>query len=101
MRSVCLPEYELADLFDALGVWECLDAGTVAERLDRWDPATKCALPGAASYYTRLLDGEREWARVHYVACPIAGVIGRWPSALKVGDVTLYRIGHQTRAPGA
>ncbi|MYA18681.1 MAG: hypothetical protein F4Z25_00040 [Chloroflexi bacterium] len=97
MPSVRLPEYELADLFGALGVWRCLDEGSVEQRVEPSHPARLCALPGAVSYYVRLLEGRREWARVHYVECPIAGVIGRWPSALKVGDVTLYRIGHQAR----
>lgn len=97
MPSVLLPEYELADLFDACGVWRGLDAGVFRERLDISHPASLCVLPGAASYYTRVLDGEREWARVHYVECPVAGVIGRWPSAIRIGEVTLYRVGHQQR----
>lgn len=99
MPSVRLPEYELADLFDACGVWRGLDAGALRERRDSGSPASLCALPGALSYYTRVLDGEREYARVHYVECPVAGVIGRWPSALRVGEVTLYRTGHQPRPP--
>lgn len=97
MLSVRLQEYELADLFDALGVWRCLDAGTIAVRLESSQPAALCTLPGAVSYYMRLLDGEREWARVHYVDCPVAGIVGRWPSSLKIGGVTLYRRGHQQR----
>ena len=99
MPSVRLPEYELADLFAALGVWRCLDEGSVDQRVEPSHPARLCALPGAVSYYARLLDGRQEWARVHYVECPIAGVIGRWPSALRVGDVTLYRVGHPERPP--
>ena len=97
MPSVRLPEYELSDLFAALGVWRCLDERSVAVRAEPSHPARLCALPGAASYYARVLDGEREWARVHYIECPIAGVIGRWPSALRIGDLTMYRLGHQQR----
>ena len=100
MPSARLPEFELSDLFAALGIWRCLDEGAVAARTEPPHPARLCALPGAASYYARLLDGEREWARVHYIECPIAGVIGRWPSALRIGDLTLYRVGHQQRPTG-
>ena len=98
MPSIRLPEYELSDLFAALGVWRALDEGIVPTRVEASHPARLCALPGAASYYVRLLDGDGEWARVHCVECPVAGIIGRWPSAIRIGDVTFYRIGHQARA---
>ena len=97
MPSVRLPEYELSDLFTALGVWRCLDERSVAVRAEPSHPARLCALPGAASYCARVIDGEREWARVHYIECPSAGVIGRWPFALRIGDLTMYRLGHQQR----
>jgi len=97
MPSVRVPEYELADLFTALEIWSRLDEGstTVDERAAA--PARLCSIPGAISYYARLTTRGGEQARVHLVDCPIAGVVGRWPSALRVGDVTLYRVGHQAR----
>ena len=97
MPSVRGPEYELADLFAALGIWRALDEGAVAVDLDGSTPARLCAMPAAISYYARVRARDHEWARAHYVECPIAGVIGRWPSALRIGDVTLYRVGHQVR----
>ena len=97
MPSVRVPEYELADLFAALGIWRALDDGTAGARMEGSTPARLCAMPGATSYYARVRAEDHDWARVHYVECPIAGVIGRWPSALRVGDVTLYRVGHQVR----
>ena len=97
MPSVRVPEYELADLFAALGIWRGLDEDRFEFRMEAMTPARLCAMPGATSYYARLRADDRDWARVHYVECPIAGVIGRWPSALRIGDVTLYRVGHQPR----
>lgn len=97
MPSVRVPEYELADLFAALGIWSLLDEGSSAVNESAAVPARLCSIPGATSYYARLAARGGEQARVHLVDCPIAGVVGRWPSALRVGDVTLYRVGHQTR----
>lgn len=95
MPSVRVPEYELADLFAALGIWRGLDEGSLDVRTEALTPARLCAMPGSTSYYARVRADDRDWARVHYVECPIAGVIGRWPSALRIGEVTLYRVGHQ------
>lgn len=97
MPSVRVPEYELSDLFDALGIWPLLDAGSVNTDEGAAAPARLCSIPGALSYYARLTASGGEQARVHLVDCPIAGIVGRWPSALRVGDVTLYRVGHQAR----
>ena len=97
MPSVRVPEYELADLFAALGIWPLLDQGSTTVDEAAATPARLCSIPGALSYYARLTTRAGEQARVHLVDCPMAGVVGRWPSALKVGDVTLYRVGHQIR----
>ena len=97
MPSVRGPEYELADLFAALGIWRALDDRIAEARTEGPTPARLCAMPGATSYYARPRAEDHEWARAHYVECPIAGVVGRWPSALRIGDVTLYRVGHQVR----
>ena len=97
MPSVRVPEYELADLFAATGVWRALDEGLATGPIEDAGPARLCSLPGATSYYARVRRDDHEWARAHYVECPVAGVIGRWPSALRVGGVTLYRVGHQAR----
>ena len=94
-----VPEYELADLFAALGIWRALDDGTAGARAEGSTPARLCAMPGAISYGARVPARDRELARVHYVECPIAGVVGRWPSALRISDVTLYRVGRQARPP--
>ena len=98
MPSVRVPDFILDDLFEAMGIWRCLESGQLNERLDKSHPAKMWSLPGAESCYTRLVDGKREYARIHYVACPLQGIIGRWPSSLKIDDVTVYRIGHQARS---
>ena len=97
MPSVRLPEYELDDLFSALGILPLLDAGSVNTDEGTAVPARLCSIPGAISYDARLTARGGERARVHLVDCPLAGVVGRWTSALRVGDVTLYRVGHQAR----
>ena len=77
MPSVRVPEYELVDLFAALGIWRALDESTVAGGMEGSTPARLCAMPGAISYDARFRARDRELARVHFVECPIAGIIGR------------------------
>lgn len=97
MPSVRVPEYELDDLFSALGIWSLLDEGSSTVDEAEATPARLCAIPGALPYYARLTTRSAEQARVHLINCPMAGVVGRWSSALRVGDVTLYRVDHEAR----
>ena len=102
MPSVRVQEYELEDLFKAYRLFERVASGELVENLERGTEgaAYRCSL-GGESYYTWI--GERSGsriARVHYVRCGFGHVIGVWPSALKLPDVTLYRRGHQRRPEG-
>ncbi len=98
MPSIQVQEYELADLFDALGLFRRIENGELSEhRRGPGDPAKRCSL-GGESYYTRTIDPHDGYrGRIHYVSCVFGHVIGRWPSALTIGDVTIYRQGHQRR----
>lgn len=97
--AVLVESYVLDELFEALLIWEKLEAGRIDEALGpepiRLATADWCA--GGRSYFTRLSNelGFRV-ARVHYLECPNGGVV-RWPSDLVVGDVRLIRVGHQSR----
>lgn len=97
MVSTRIPEYMLHELFRSEGIWDGLESGSLTERIETSHvPARLCSMVGARSYFSRVFraDGVAV-ARIHYVDCPVAGIIGRWPSALKVADdVTVYRIGH-------
>lgn len=101
--AVQIPEYELDDLFSALRIWDGLDNHSLTEirSPDPPEPAKMCALNGSTSFYSRVTlqfdSGSNVQARIHYTDCLFGGIIGRWTSVLKIGDVTLYRRGHQRR----
>ncbi len=95
-----VPEYTLQDMYDALGLDQCVTAGNLHEdaAYEQLTGARMCSDPAAISYFRRLRTAHgRSVARLHYVECPYSGIIGRWVSAIQVGDVTFYRVGHQPR----
>ena len=98
MVRIRVQEYELADLFDAFNVLQRIDDGSLEATLeDSPDESKRCSL-GGESYYLWVDDSAGGYeARVHYVRCVFGHVIGRWPSALKMSDVTIHRQGHQHR----
>lgn len=94
MISLRITEAELAAIYLALNVDGMVAGGQlVSSREDTPQvPATLCE--GGTSYYTRLANGHgTRVARIHHVDCPDAETLS-WVSALRVGDVTLYRTGH-------
>ncbi|MBX7111880.1 MAG: hypothetical protein K1X87_08555 [Dehalococcoidia bacterium] len=55
-------------------------------------PARLCE--GGQSFFVRLRNAAGlDVARIHYIACPDGNLL-RWPSALLLGEVTLYRVAH-------
>ncbi len=98
--SVLVPSYELDDLFQAVEIWAKARDGRLVEREEprARDAATADWCRGGESYYTRLFNREGvAIARVHHLECP-DGRHEVFPSALKVGDTTIYRVGHQDRS---
>ena len=94
--SVQIQEYELHDLFDAVNIFDRIESGALLEvRREPIDRSRRCSL-GGDSLYTRVYEAADpmvEVARIHYVRC----VIGVYPSHIIIGDVLLYRRGHQRR----
>lgn len=100
MRSYRVPEYTLIDIYSALRLDDCVRRGTLYEDAiqQQVSGAHLCSDPAATSYYRRIrTHSGSDIARIHYVMCPIAGIIGRWISTVKVGDITFHRVGHQMR----
>lgn len=93
--SSLVPEYVLLDIYAALGIDECLSAGTLYEDTAREQigGAYICAEHGAIHYFRRIrvTTTHASVVRIHYVECPIDGIVGRWLSSLKVSGITFYR----------
>jgi hypothetical protein len=102
VRSLKIPEYALADLFREQRIAERVESGEVTERLESTSvtAARLCSDTYSESYYLRLFDTAGAMVgRVHCIWCPLAGVVARWPSAILVGGITYFRVGHQPRPP--
>ena len=94
MPSIRVSEAELEQLFETLAVWDKADDGRfqLLEESRSHGPARFCE--NGQSYFVRLKNSAGlTVARVHYISCPDGRVL-RWPSALLLGEVTLYRTGH-------
>ena len=95
-----VPEYIAIDLFADLRIFErlrkgCLEEYTVSHQTR---PAKMCR---GISYYTRIEDQSGDFAaRVHYVYCEDTGETHVYPSSIRVGDVNIFREGHQSPPPG-
>ena len=101
-HSVRIQEYELHDLFDALELFERAADGRLTQKLEdkTMRPSYRCSL-GGQSYFMRFYDDDdRTVARVHYLRCVFGHLIGVYPSMVRIGDVVLYRDGHQRRPEG-
>ncbi len=97
--SVRIQEYELADLYAALRIFDRIAEGRLVETVEpnTARPARRCSLAGE-SYFTHLWDESgRKVGRVHYLRCGFGHIIGVYPSALMLDEVTLFRRGHQRR----
>jgi hypothetical protein len=95
-RSVRVPESILVELFEALSIWKKVARGTFTEVAgsEPSSPARARWCPEGVSRYSRIVNSAgRRIARVHYLDCPGIGTF-RFPSYLEVGDVRIYRIGH-------
>ena len=98
-RSVRVQEYEIHDLFETLELFERVADGELTEQLEEKNtgPARRCSL-GGLSYYTRFVgDDGHTVARVHYLQCVFGHLIGVYPSMVRIGDIILFRKGHQRR----
>ncbi len=99
MPSIPVEEWELRDLFEAFDVFGRIEDGRLGESLEE-EPALarRCSL-GGESYYMWIDDQVCGFqARIHYIRGVFGHVAGRWPSAIKIGDATIHRQGHQRRS---
>ena len=97
--SVRIQEYELWDLFAVLEIFERIADGRLTETVESGTarPSRRCSL-GGESYFTHVWDDAgRKIARIHYLRCGFGHLIGVYPSALMLEEVTLFREGHQRR----
>lgn len=100
--SVRIQEYELQDLYAALEIFERIADGRLTETIEEGTarPSRRCSL-GGESYFTHVWnDAGRKIARVHYIRCVFGHIVGVYPSALMLEEVTLFRQGHQRRPVG-
>lgn len=100
---VRVSESLLSEVFEALRVWQKIEAGELTEWVGPDPPAVATAgwCAGGTSYYTRIVNraGFRV-GRVHYLYCPERGTV-RFPSYLMLGETRLYRVGHDEPDPTA
>jgi hypothetical protein len=92
--SIRVAEAELEQLFESLAIWQKADTGRLEsiEEPSTRSPARFCE--DGQSYFIRLHNAAGlNVARVHYISCADGRVL-RWPSALLIGGLTRYRIGH-------
>lgn len=99
--SCLVPEYIVLDLFNDLRIFEQIRGGCLNEREihEQTRPAKMC---DGVSYFTRIEEPSGEFvARVHYVQCIDPLELHIYPTAIRVGDVNVFRSGHQERPPDA
>ena len=91
---VQVADYELCDLFHALQIPTRLAAGCLTETLRYRDVGPAKHFRGV-SYHIQLLDKQgTAIARIHCITTE-AGRTLYWPTSIRVGDVNIYREGHQ------
>ena len=97
--SVRIQEYELEELYAALRIFERIADSRLTETIEAGTarPSRRCSL-GGESYFTHVWnDAGRKIARIHYLRCAFGHLVGVYPSALMLEEVTLFRQGHQRR----
>ena len=89
-------DYELFDLFFAMDFPELVDAGCLAEDVSYRSVGSAKSCAGT-SYVIRLRDKrDRVAAIVHYLTCSNGETLP-FPTAIRVGEVRIYRVGHDRR----
>ena len=89
-------DYELFDLFFAMNFPELVDAGCLAEDVSYRSVGSAKSCDGT-SYVIRLRDKtDRVVAIVHYLTCSTGETLP-FPTAIRVGEVRIYRVGHDRR----
>ena len=95
-----VPEYVVNDLFADLKIFERIEKGCLRPRVieSQTRPAKMCQ---GVSYIVRAETLEGEFvARIHYVWCEDLQQLFTYPSSIRVGDVNIFREGHQGPPPG-
>ena len=98
--SSLVPEYVVIELFADLRIFERVEGGCLRARVVEREtrPAKMCR---GLSYIVRVETLEGEFAaRVHYVWCDDLQRLFTYPSSIRVGDVNIFRDGHQEAPPG-
>ena len=98
--SSLVPEYVVIELFADLRIFERIEGGCLRARVVEREtrPAKMCR---SVSYIVRVETLEGEFAaRVHYVWCEDLQQLFTYPSSIRVGDMNIFREGHQEAPPG-
>ena len=89
-----IADYELRELYDAMGIVEKLEAGCLREQLKEGDVTAAKNFDGTSFHMTLIDKHDAPVARIHYVIA-VSGRLRHWPTYVQIRNVRIFRNGHQ------
>ena len=87
-------DYELRELYDAMGIDAKLEAGCLREQLKEGDVADAKRFDGTSFHITLIDKRDAPVARIHYIIAT-SGRLRHWPTYVQIRNVRIFRDGHQ------
>ena len=87
-------DYELRELYDAMGIDAKLAAGCLREQLKEKDVADAKRFNGTSFHITLIDKRDAPVARIHYIIST-SGRLRHWPTYVQIRNVRIFRDGHQ------